>query len=156
METKFDKLIFLFFFFQESEIPIEQLLAQYSAAVTGPVMEPADNSRSTTSSSEEEILESQNLTLDKEAVARDLLNSGAPAEDRVISVNELIQNVSRSQAERLLRCEYSLVTLTARYLFSSERPPFYFFFLIGLLCQSVAFFYIGLTSFRHLFLCHET
>ncbi|RUS86622.1 hypothetical protein EGW08_005638 [Elysia chlorotica] len=88
---------------KESEIPIEELLAQYSAAATGPVMEPADNSRSTTSSSEEEILESQNLTLDKEAVARDLLNSVAPVEDRDISVNELIQNVSRSQAERLLR-----------------------------------------------------
>ncbi|GFR79478.1 mesoderm induction early response protein 1-like [Elysia marginata] len=88
---------------KESEIPIEELLAQYSAATTGSVVEPADNSRSTTSSSEEEILESQNLTLDKEAVARDLLNSGAPAEDRDISVNELLQNVSRSQAERLLR-----------------------------------------------------
>ncbi|XP_005105981.1 mesoderm induction early response protein 1 [Aplysia californica] len=92
---------------KESEMPIEELLAQYSS-VPGALEDIADNSRSaSSSSSEEEILENKDLTLDKEVISRDLLNNAATAEDRDISVNELIQNVSRSQTlsqtERLLR-----------------------------------------------------
>ena len=97
-------------------MPIEELLAQYAKA-PNPEEEIADNSRSaSTSSSEEEILENQDLTLDKEVITRDLLNNATPVEDRDISVNELIQNVSRSQTlshtERLLRCKFFLHFLT--------------------------------------------
>ena len=89
-------------------MPIEELLAKYAANVPHTI--PDNSQLMSASSSEEEILENQDLTLDKEVITRDLLNNAA-VEDKNVSVDDLIQNVSHSQplseTERLLRCEFS-------------------------------------------------
>lgn len=76
-------------------MPLEALLMMYRVGA-----EPQD----TRSSSEEEILSNQDLTLDKEEIARDLLKN-SDSDDKETSVNDLLDSVSSSQTARLLRCE---------------------------------------------------
>ena len=81
-------------------MPIEDLLALYYGGQTGPpeALDPHD----TRSSSEEEILSNQDLTLDKEEIARDLLKN---EDNDETSVNDLMDSVEMpSQTMRLLRC----------------------------------------------------
>ena len=62
-----------------------------------------ENQQDTRSSSEEEILSNQDLTLDKEEIARDLLKQEDV--DNETSVNDLLDSVEMpSQTIRLLRC----------------------------------------------------
>ena len=95
-------------------MPIEELLAFYgygppasSGTVALPMSSPTAGSEhhDTRSSSEEEILSNQDLTLDKDEIARDLLNNIGDA-DRETSVNDLLDSVEPSQTERLLRCKH--------------------------------------------------
>ncbi|KAL5017577.1 hypothetical protein ScPMuIL_007166 [Solemya velum] len=78
---------------KEGEMPLEALLMMYRVGA-----EPQD----TRSSSEEEILSNQDLTLDKEEIARDLLKNN-DSDDKETSVNDLLDSVSSSQTARLLR-----------------------------------------------------
>ncbi len=85
-------------------MPLEDLLAMYGYG-TGPPppSEPLQESRS---SSEEEILSNQDLTLDKDEIARDLLKDDDI--DNETSVNDLMDSVNiPSQTVRLLRCNHS-------------------------------------------------
>lgn len=68
--------------------------------------ESGDNEDSARSSSESEILENQDLTLDKEEIARDLLANNGPADDRETTINDLLHTVSSSRTARLLRCKH--------------------------------------------------
>lgn len=79
-------------------MPIEELLAMYNSAGPGP---PQD----TRSSSEEEILSNQDLTLDKEEIARDLLQNSDDDDNKETTVSDLIDTVTSSQTARLLRCK---------------------------------------------------
>lgn len=83
---------------QEGDMPLEQLLAMYKYA---------DEPQDTRSSSEEEILSNQDLTLDKEEIARDLLKTSDDDDDKETSVHDLLNSVhvSSSQTNRLLRCK---------------------------------------------------
>ena len=89
---------------------MEDLLAMYGAGVGfPPAMEDAqdsnDNSNDTRSSSEEEILSNQDLTLDKDEIARDLLKNDED-KDKETTVTDLLESVHvPSQTARLLRCE---------------------------------------------------
>nr|KAG5695975.1 hypothetical protein BaRGS_023354 [Batillaria attramentaria] len=107
---------------KEGEMPIEQLLAMYGcvqgAGVPGPSHVGGDESGDGTmmstgscddeqdsarSSSESEILENQDLTLDKDEIARDLLANNGPADDTETTVNDLLHTVASSNTARLLR-----------------------------------------------------
>jgi len=46
----------------------------------------------------------QDLTLDKEEIARDLLSNSDENEDKETDVHDLLDSVSSSQTARLLRC----------------------------------------------------
>ena len=70
--------------------------------------EDQDSARS---SSESEILENQDLTLDKEVIARDLLANNGPADDRETSINDLMLTVTSASAPRLLRCKYHVFAI---------------------------------------------
>ena len=86
-------------------MPIEELLAAYRQ-YSSPLEEQSR------SSSEEEILSNQDLTLDKEQIGRDLLVE----EDGPTSADELLDSVSmeiHSDMERMLRCKYLIVSLRA-------------------------------------------
>ncbi|GAB1601615.1 mesoderm induction early response protein 1-like isoform X4 [Argonauta hians] len=87
---------------KEGEMPLENLLAMYGCNSTTPVMLESGCFQDTRSSSEEEILSSQDLTLDKEEIARDLL-SNSDEDDKETNVNDLLDSVSSSQTARLLR-----------------------------------------------------
>ena len=79
-------------------MPLDDLLAMYGYG------EPHD----TRSSSEEEILSNQDLTLDKEEIARDLLID--EEHDKETTVNDLLDSVEvPSHTVRLLRCKYLLI-----------------------------------------------
>ena len=65
-----------------------------------------DDSDSARSSSESEILENRDLTLDKEEIARDLLANNDALDDRDSAISELMSTVASSNTVRLLRCEY--------------------------------------------------
>ena len=118
-------------FSKEGDMPIEDLLAMYgvSSGANGSVdrtgggpsqsisrdedgersnvsAESGDNEDSARSSSESEILENQDLTLDKEEIARDLLANNGPADDRETTINDLLHTVASSRTARLLRCKY--------------------------------------------------
>lgn len=99
---------------QEGDMPIEQLLAMYgyggapSADVnsSSSSMSPdSSQGQDTRSSSEEEILSNQDLTLDKDEIARDLLSNSDENEDKETDVHDLLNSVSSSQTARLLRCK---------------------------------------------------
>ncbi|KAH3734264.1 mesoderm induction early response protein 1-like isoform X2 [Dreissena polymorpha] len=90
---------------QEGNMPLEQLLARYGAQTAE---EASNNSldsqgQDTRSSSEEEILSNQDLTLDKEQIARDLLSGSDENEEENADVDELLETVTSSQTARLLR-----------------------------------------------------
>lgn len=90
---------------------MEELLAMYgygSGGVDSSNSFPPSNSETqdTRSSSEEEILSNQDLTLDKDEIARDLLQESDEA-DQETTVNELLHSVEMpSNTVRLLRCKY--------------------------------------------------
>ena len=91
-------------------MPIDQLLAYYGYGNTAssnntslPLSSPISEHQDTRSSSEEEILSNQDLTLDKDEIARDLLHNIDA--DRETSVTDLLDSVEPSQTERLLRCK---------------------------------------------------
>ncbi|XP_029644283.1 mesoderm induction early response protein 1 isoform X2 [Octopus sinensis] len=88
--------------FKEGEMPLENLLAMYGCNSTTPETLESSCFQDTRSSSEEDILISQNLTLDKEEIARDLL-SNSDEDDKETNVNDLLDSVSSSQTARLLR-----------------------------------------------------
>ncbi|XP_064607494.1 mesoderm induction early response protein 1-like [Liolophura sinensis] len=79
---------------KEGEMPIEELLAMYR---------DGNNPQDTRSSSEEEILSNQDLTLDKEEIARDLLQNSDDMDDQETSVTDLLDSVEPSHTARLLR-----------------------------------------------------
>lgn len=87
-------------------MPLEELLAMYGYNGTGPPNpsnEPLQESRS---SSEEEILSNQDLTLDKDEIARDLQFLKYEENDDSASVNDLMDSVNlKSNTARLLRCK---------------------------------------------------
>ncbi|KAI0210433.1 Mesoderm induction early response protein 3 [Lamellibrachia satsuma] len=90
---------------KESEMPIEELLALYRRQYSSP--EPVQSDlHDARSSSEEEILSNQDLTLDKEQIGRDLLTN--VDEDGPTSADELLDSVNmeiHSDMERMLRCK---------------------------------------------------
>ena len=91
--------------FQEGDMPMEDLMAMYgySGGNTVPVPDP----ESRASSSEEEILSNQDLTLDKDEIARDLLKDDEDS-NKETSVNDLLDSVDMeipSETHRLLRCK---------------------------------------------------
>ncbi|KAL3868792.1 hypothetical protein ACJMK2_041552 [Sinanodonta woodiana] len=96
---------------KEGEMPIEELLAVYGYSGNGGVGgESSSGSGSiesqgndTRSSSEEEILSNHDLTLDKDEIARDLLQNSDQDEDKETSVHDLLNSVSSSHTARLLR-----------------------------------------------------
>ncbi|XP_025109014.1 mesoderm induction early response protein 1-like isoform X2 [Pomacea canaliculata] len=114
---------------KEGDMPIDQLLAMYGCgeATGGSNGHPSivsgsspdddgdgtmmstgsgDNDGghdSTRSSSESEILENNDLTLDKDEIARDLLANNGPGDDTETTVTDLLHAVSSSSTARLLR-----------------------------------------------------
>ena len=91
-------------------MPIEDLLAMYGYNNGGdPPSSDTTTGSDSRSSSEEEILSNQDLTLDKEEIARDLLsNSGGEIEDKETGVDDLLETMEQSQTARLLRCRCHL------------------------------------------------
>lgn len=89
-------------------MPIEDLLRMYGYANSANANQEIQESRS---SSEAEILSNQDLTLDKEEVARDLLKDGDDSENETTE-RDLLDSVDfPSQTARLLRCKFWLMTL---------------------------------------------
>lgn len=87
-------------------MPLEELLQMYGYGGKVPSPPPAEH-HDTRSSSEEEILSNQDLTLDKDEIARDLMLRD-DEHDKETSVNELLDSVDMpSQTVRLLRCKCS-------------------------------------------------
>ena len=86
-------------------MPIEELLALYRRQYSSP--EPVQSDlHDARSSSEEDILSNQDLTLDKEQIGRDLLTN--VDEDGPTSADELLDSVNmeiHSDMERMLRCK---------------------------------------------------
>jgi hypothetical protein len=87
--------------FQEGDMPLTDLLSMYGYGNGGVSSEQQD----TRSSSEEEILSNQDLTLDKDEIARDLLKNSDDDDDKETDVHDLINSVSHTA--RLLRCNSS-------------------------------------------------
>jgi hypothetical protein len=99
-------------------MPLEALLAIYGGGMhnaPGSSGEPpkdgegecslaSSSDGSAISSSEEEILENQDLTLDKDEIARDLLSPKPRRHDDHHNVDHLLPSSSSSTA-RLLRCK---------------------------------------------------
>ncbi|XP_014672056.1 PREDICTED: mesoderm induction early response protein 1-like [Priapulus caudatus] len=86
---------------KESDMPLEELLNIYGYKEED---EEGESSREGRSSSEEEILSNQDLTLDKDEVARDLLTD--EDHDKETSVNELLNSVPVHNTSRLLRSTF--------------------------------------------------
>lgn len=89
-------------------MPMEDLLAMYGASGGSlPMADHPDShldSNDTRSSSEEEILSNQDLTLDKDEIARDLLKNDED-KDKETTVTDLLESVHvPSHTARLLRC----------------------------------------------------
>ena len=101
-------------------MPLDDLLAMYGYDTTQTVMEANCFQQDTRSSSEEEILSNQDLTLDKDEIARDLL-SNSDEDDKETNVNDLIDSVTSSQTARLLRCKFFFSFLFFFFLYN----PFY-------------------------------
>lgn len=84
---------------------IEQLMAMYGGGVNNAVdirtSSPPSDSQDTRSSSEEDILSNRDLTLDKEEIAKDLLQDDDADITATANVNDLLDSVSHTV--RLLR-----------------------------------------------------
>ena len=90
-------------------MPMEDLMAMYgySGGSSVPVQQDPE---SRASSSEEEILSNQDLTLDKDEIARDLLKDDDDS-NKETSVTDLLDSVEmeiRSETHRLLRCRLTI------------------------------------------------
>jgi hypothetical protein len=93
---------------KEGDMPMEQLLAMYGygAPHSG---DPNDSfpSSESRSSSEEEILSNQDLTLDKDEIAPNLVHPDHDETSQGTTAKDLIDSVDMSSnTVRLLRCEY--------------------------------------------------
>ncbi len=93
-------------------MPIEDLLSMYYSHQQAAEGEgdspnhPAMELHESRSSSEEEILSNQDLTLDKEEIARDLQLKNEDEHEGETSVTDLLDSVEMpSQTVRLLRCK---------------------------------------------------
>lgn len=84
-------------------MPIEDLLAMYGYSNGDPPSSDTTQGSDSRSSSEEEILSNQDLTLDKEEIARDLLSNSEENEDKETDVHDLLESMEQSQTARLLR-----------------------------------------------------
>ena len=93
------------FAWQEGDMPIEDLLAMYGYNNGEPPSVTTSQTSDSRSSSEEEILSNQDLTLDKEEIARDLLSNSEDTDDKETDVHDLLESVESSQTARLLRCK---------------------------------------------------
>ena len=92
------------FTLQEGDMPMEELLAMYGYA-NGAAPPEASETHASRSSSEEEIIINQDLTLDKDQVAQDLLRDGEDS-NKETSATDLLKYVKiPSHTARLLRCE---------------------------------------------------
>ena len=89
-------------------MPIEDLLAMYGYNNGEPPSVTTSQTSDSRSSSEEEILSNQDLTLDKEEIARDLLSNSEDTDDKETDVHDLLESVESSQTARLLRCKIML------------------------------------------------
>ena len=88
-------------------MPIEELLAMYGYGGGAPVGPPLETQQESRSSSEEEILSNQDLTLDKDEIGRDLLGD-EDDEKESPTITELLDSVGEpSQTVHLLRCKLS-------------------------------------------------
>lgn len=86
-------------------MPIEELLAMYGYGGGAKQPVEATENNESRSSSEEDILSNQDLTLDKDEVARDLLQDDEDS-NKETSANDLLQFVKiPSHTARLLRCK---------------------------------------------------
>ncbi len=86
-------------------MPLDELLAMYGYSGSGPPNPPSDPLQESRSSSEEEILSNQDLTLDKDEIARDLHFLKDEENDHATNVNDLMDSVNlKSNTARLLRC----------------------------------------------------
>ncbi|XP_052065977.1 mesoderm induction early response protein 1-like [Mytilus californianus] len=81
---------------KEGDMPLSDLMSMY-----GYHSHDGNEQQDTRSSSEEEILSNQDLTLDKDEIARDLLKNSDDDDDKETDVHDLINSVS--QTARLLR-----------------------------------------------------
>lgn len=86
-------------------MPIEDLLAMYGYSNGEPPSSVTTQGSDSRSSSEEEILSNQDLTLDKDEIARDLLSNSEENEDKETDVHDLLESMEQSQTARLLRCK---------------------------------------------------
>ena len=87
-------------------MPLEELLAMYGYGGTGPSNPSSEQLQESRSSSEEEILSNQDLTLDKDEIARDLTFLKDDENEDSASVNDLMDSVNlKSNTARLLRCK---------------------------------------------------
>ena len=94
-------------------MPLEELLAMYGYGGPGPANPSSEPLQESRSSSEEEILSNQDLTLDKDEIARDLHFLKDEENDDSTSVNELMDSVNlKSNTARLLRCMHHLLILS--------------------------------------------
>lgn len=107
-------------------MPLDELLAMYGYNGSGPpnpANEPLQESRS---SSEEEILSNQDLTLDKDEIARDLHFLKDEENDNSTSVNDLMDSVNlKSNTARLLRCKWyrhAVNSIACRLVFKPRTP----------------------------------
>jgi len=119
--------LFCHLFVQSSEMPIDDLLDLCSVPIRPPFFATsslsytsyymasdsrsslaagsADNTNETTySSSEDEILSNQDLTLDKDEIARDLLLSRGEGHDRETSVSDLITVLDMPPSQPDISC----------------------------------------------------
>ena len=94
------------FTIQEGDMPMEELLAMYGYA-NGAAPPEASETHDSRSSSEEEIIINQDLTLDKDQVAQDLLRDDEDS-NKETSATDLLKYVKiPSHTARLLRCEFT-------------------------------------------------
>ena len=95
-------------------MPIEELLAMYGYGGASNITPAAE--QESRSSSEEEILSNQDLTLDKDEVARDLLPDDEDS-NKETSATDLLDSVDiPSQTVRLLRCKLLIDIARMQYL----------------------------------------
>ena len=89
-------------------MPIGDLMAMYGfhggEAAPPPANADPESRASSYSSSEEEILSNQDLTLDKDEIARDLLKDDEDS-NKETSVTDLLHMDIQSETHRLLRCK---------------------------------------------------
>lgn len=91
-------------------MPLEELLAMYGYGGTGPSNPSSEQLQESRSSSEEEILSNQDLTLDKDEIAKDLTFLKDDENEDSASVNDLMDSVNlKSNTARLLRCKYIIL-----------------------------------------------